>query len=187
MTAEADALGLRDAGQGPRPPRRAVPEPGARRPRVPRGRRALRSQRREAAAARARARSRRAGGTDRRPLRALEGLAATPRGGDRPAGAHAPRRPAAPSTSCRATASATSSGCVAREEGSGAELGEVADVLAGPAHDILELAPAAAAAPRCSCRSSPELVREDGEDGLTRARRAARARVDAGGGREAEA
>ena len=57
-------------------------------------------------------------------------------------------------------------GRVARDEGSGAELGEVVDVLVGPAHDILELRPPGGG-PAVLVPLVPELVWEDGGSGLT--------------------
>ena len=57
-------------------------------------------------------------------------------------------------------------GRVAREEGSGAEVGEVVDVLAGPAHDILELRPRGGGT-TVLVPLVRELVWEDGGGGLT--------------------
>ena len=57
-------------------------------------------------------------------------------------------------------------GRVAREQGTGAEIGEVVDVLAGPAHDVLELRPPGGG-PNVLVPLVGELVWEDGGSALT--------------------
>lgn len=57
-------------------------------------------------------------------------------------------------------------GRVVREQGTGVEIGEVVDVLAGPAHDVLELRPPGGG-PSVLVPLVEELVWEDGESGLT--------------------